>query len=187
MVVSTSCLAILSVLSARGVSGQSASVVTFWLPMVRNNPTRLYQFSLKVCPGSVQGINGIPDDVKAVFRTAFELDPHDLIDMAAARGPFIDQSQSFSLFVGQPTSAILVSLLSRPLNTYSNCADLQMDLALHAWRSGLKTGAYYVRSKPATDPQPFGVSRSSLVARPTSPQLHSDAVSATATVCPCDV
>ena len=59
--------------------------------------------------GSVQNIDGVPDDLKAIFRTAFELDPHDLIDMVAERAPFIDQSQSFSLFVAQPTADILVS------------------------------------------------------------------------------
>lgn len=132
-------------------------------------------------------MNGIPDDVKAVFRTAFELDPHDLIDMAAARGPFVDQSQSFSLFVAQPTSAVLVRSSGFIFLAYSNHVRLQMDLALHAWRSGLKTGAYYVRSKPASDPQPFGVNRASLIARPASPQLHADAASVSAPICPCDV
>ena len=58
---------------------------------------------------SIQDVDGIPDDLKAVFRTAFEINPHELIDMAAARSPFIDQSQSFSLFVANPTSAVLVS------------------------------------------------------------------------------
>nr|VWO99500.1 N/A [Ganoderma boninense] len=61
--------------------------------------------------GSVQDVEGIPDDIKAIFRTAFELDPHDLIEMAAARSPFIDQSQSFSLFVAQPTPSVLVCLI----------------------------------------------------------------------------
>lgn len=63
--------------------------------------------------GSVQDVDGIPDDIKAVFRTVFELDPHDLIDMVAERAPFIDQSQSFSLFVAQPTPAVLVSYCPR--------------------------------------------------------------------------
>lgn len=58
--------------------------------------------------------------MKAVFRTVFEIDPHELIDMAADRAPFIDQSQSFSLFVAQPTPAVLVSqAVSRVI-----CADI---------------------------------------------------------------
>ena len=59
--------------------------------------------------GSVQNVDGIPDDIKAIFRTAFELNPRHLIDMAVARSPFIDQSQSFTLFVANPTSSLLVS------------------------------------------------------------------------------
>lgn len=72
--------------------------------------------------GSVQDVDGVPEDLKDVFRTAFELDPHDLIDMVAERSPFIDQSQSFSLFVAQPTPEILVScgvLVSYILFSYS--------------------------------------------------------------------
>lgn len=56
---------------------------------------------------------------------------------------------------------------------------------MHAWRSGLKTGAYYVRSKPATNPQPFGVCRALLM--PISPQPVSTTVTVPAVVCPCDV
>ena len=56
---------------------------------------------------------------------------------------------------------------------------------MHAWRSGLKTGVYYVRSKPATNPQLFGVCRTSL--RPASPHPVSSAITVPAVVCPCDV
>ena len=58
--------------------------------------------------GSVQSVVGIPDDIKAVYRTAFEIDPRALIDMAVSRSPYVDQSQSFSLFVAQPTPPLLV-------------------------------------------------------------------------------
>ena len=58
--------------------------------------------------GSIQGIPNIPDDLKLVFLTAFEIDQRELVEMAAERSPFIDQSQSFSLFLGKPTPAILV-------------------------------------------------------------------------------
>lgn len=65
--------------------------------------------NLHLFKGSVQGISDIPDDLKLVFRTAFELDQRHLIDMAADRGPFIDQSQSLSLFVVALTSTDMVS------------------------------------------------------------------------------
>ena len=73
----------------------------------------IYCTDLHIVSGSVQSIVGIPDDIKSIFRTAFELDPHDLIDMAVDRSPFIDQSQSLSMFVAQPTPPLLVSSLSR--------------------------------------------------------------------------
>jgi ribonucleoside-diphosphate reductase alpha chain len=81
--------------------------------------------------GSVQGIAEIPDDLKARYRTAWELPMRSLIDLAAERGPFIDQSQSLNLFVESPTIGKLSSMY------------------LHAWKSGLKT-TYYLRSRPAT-------------------------------------
>ncbi|PIL23482.1 hypothetical protein GSI_14793 [Ganoderma sinense ZZ0214-1] len=87
--------------------------------------------------GSVQSISSIPDDLKVVFLTAYELDQHDVISIAADRAPFIDQSQSHTLFVPTLTPTLL------------------MDLQLHAWRIGLKTGAYYVQSNLPTDSLPF--------------------------------
>ncbi|HVM02288.1 MAG TPA: ribonucleoside-diphosphate reductase subunit alpha, partial [Acidimicrobiales bacterium] len=81
--------------------------------------------------GSVQGIPGLPDDVKELYRTAWEIPMRALIDMAADRGPFIDQSQSLNLFVEQPTIGRLSSMY------------------LHAWKRGLKT-TYYLRSRPAS-------------------------------------
>lgn len=72
------------------------------------------------CLGSVQSVVGvnIPDDLKAVFHTAFELDPCDPIGMAVDRPPFIDQSQSFSLFVAQPTPLLVVSSSSTFLSRH---------------------------------------------------------------------
>ena len=83
--------------------------MTFWLLTVLTLSYSHLARTNCLTLGSVQYIDGIPDELKAVFRTAFELDPHDLIDMAADRSPFIDQSQSFSLFVAQPTTLYLVS------------------------------------------------------------------------------
>ena len=81
--------------------------------------------------GSVQGIEKIPAGLKEIYRTAWELPMRSLIDMAAERGPFVDQSQSLNLFVESPTIGKLSSMY------------------LYAWKRGLKT-TYYLRSRPAT-------------------------------------
>lgn len=86
---------------------------------------------IKRAEGSVQSIPGMPDDLKQLYRTAWELPMRSLIDMAADRGAFIDQSQSLNLFVESPTIGKLSSMY------------------LHAWKQGLKT-TYYLRSRPAT-------------------------------------
>lgn len=86
---------------------------------------------LKRSEGSVQHIDRIPDDVKATYRTAWEIPQKSLIEMAADRGAFIDQSQSLNLFLESPTIGKLSSMY------------------MHAWKQGLKT-TYYLRSRPAT-------------------------------------
>ncbi len=86
---------------------------------------------IKAAEGSVQNVDGIPDDLKQLYRTAWEIPMRSLIDMAAARGAFIDQSQSLNLFMETPTIGKLSSMY------------------LHAWKSGLKT-TYYLRSRAAT-------------------------------------
>lgn len=86
---------------------------------------------IKTAEGSVQGIEEIPADVRELFRTAWELPQKALIDLAAARGPFIDQSQSLNLFMAAPTIGKLSSMY------------------LYAWKQNLKT-TYYLRSRPAT-------------------------------------
>lgn len=65
-----------------------------------------------VSVGSVQNIADIPDDLKLVFRTAFELDPRVVVDLALDRSPYIDQSQSMNLYVATPTTQILVCALA---------------------------------------------------------------------------
>nr|WP_305789855.1 ribonucleoside-diphosphate reductase subunit alpha [Actinoplanes lichenis] len=89
--------------------------------------------------GSVQGIEALPSEVRELFRTAWELPQRALIDLAAARAPYIDQSQSLNLFLSAPTIGKLSSMY------------------LHAWKSGLKT-TYYLRSRPATRIQQATVS-----------------------------
>jgi ribonucleoside-diphosphate reductase alpha chain len=86
---------------------------------------------IKRADGSVQGIAALPEDVRQLFRTAWELPQRALIDLAAARGPYIDQSQSLNLFLASPTIGKLSSMY------------------LYAWKAGLKT-TYYLRSRPAT-------------------------------------
>lgn len=87
--------------------------------------------TIKRAEGSIQGIDRIPAQLRAVYRTAWEIPQRNLIDIAAARGAYIDQSQSLNLFLETPTIGKLSSMY------------------LHAWKSGLKT-TYYLRSRPAT-------------------------------------
>ncbi|MGW5331515.1 ribonucleoside-diphosphate reductase subunit alpha [Streptomyces bauhiniae] len=86
---------------------------------------------LREANGSVQGFAWIPEDVRNLYRTAWEIPQRGLIDMAAARTPFLDQAQSLNLFLETPTIGKLSSMYS------------------YAWKSGLKT-TYYLRSRPAT-------------------------------------
>lgn len=86
---------------------------------------------IKRAEGSVQGIDEIPERLREIYRTAWEIPQRSLIDMAAERGPFVDQSQSLNLFVESPTIGKLSSMY------------------FHAWKRGLKT-TYYLRSRPAT-------------------------------------
>jgi ribonucleoside-diphosphate reductase alpha chain len=81
--------------------------------------------------GSIQHISEIPEDIRRRFRTVWEIPQKALIDLAAARGAFIDQSQSLNLFVESPTISKISSMY------------------MYAWKSGLKT-TYYLRSRPAT-------------------------------------
>ena len=87
--------------------------------------------AIKAAEGSVQDIPEVPEDLKSIYKTAWELSMRALIDMAAARGPFVDQSQSLNLFVETPSIGKLSSMY------------------MYAWKRGLKT-TYYLRSRPAT-------------------------------------
>ncbi|GAB3200810.1 ribonucleoside-diphosphate reductase subunit alpha [Nocardioides hungaricus] len=94
---------------------------------------------IKRAEGSVQGVTALPEEVRTLFRTAWELPQRALIDMAAARAPYVDQSQSLNLFIAGPSIGKLSSMY------------------LHAWKAGLKT-TYYLRSRPATRIQQATVS-----------------------------
>ena len=83
--------------------------------------------------GSIQNIEGIPSDIKELYKTVWEMSMKDIIDMSRHRGYFIDQSQSLNLFMEGATMAKLTSM------------------HFYAWKSGLKTGMYYLRTKSAVD------------------------------------
>ena len=83
--------------------------------------------------GSIQDIKQIPDELKELYKTVWEMSMKDIIDMARHRGYFIDQSQSLNLFMEGATMSKLTSM------------------HFYAWKSGLKTGMYYLRTKSAVD------------------------------------
>lgn len=89
--------------------------------------------------GSVQNVKDIPDDIKNIYKTVWEISQKTIIDMAADRGKFIDQSQSMNLFVESPTMSKISSM------------------HMYAWKSGLKTGMYYLRSKAKARPIQFSL------------------------------
>eukprot|EP00040_Diaphanoeca_grandis_P025612 m.142138 g.142138 ORF g.142138 m.142138 type:complete len:778 (-) comp30232_c1_seq1:34-2367(-) len=94
--------------------------------------------------GSVQKVAGIPDDLKALYKTVWEISQKVLIDMAADRGAFIDQSQSFNVHIADPNFGKLTSM------------------HFYAWKKGIKTGMYYLRTKAATQAIQFTVDKSKL-------------------------
>jgi ribonucleoside-diphosphate reductase alpha chain len=89
--------------------------------------------------GSVQGLSEVPADLQLVFKTVWEIKQKTLIDLAADRGPYICQSQSLNLFISDPTYAKLTSM------------------HFYAWKKGLKTGIYYLRTRAAVGAQQFTV------------------------------
>ena len=91
--------------------------------------------------GSVQNIPNIPENLKQLYRTAWEISQRAILDMAADRGAYICQSQSLNVFMENANAPKLTSM------------------HFHAWRSGLKTGMYYLRTKAATDAIKFTVDK----------------------------
>jgi ribonucleoside-diphosphate reductase alpha chain len=94
--------------------------------------------------GSIQHIPEIPEDLKEIYKTVWEVKQRAIIDMAADRGAFIDQSQSLNIFISDPNYAKLTSM------------------HFYAWKKGLKTGMYYLRSKSAADAIKFTIDQSIL-------------------------
>jgi len=93
--------------------------------------------------GSVQDLD-IPEELKALYKTVWEVKQRKLVDMAADRGAFIDQSQSFNVHMSDPNFGKLTSL------------------HFHAWKAGLKTGMYYLRTRAAADAIKFTVDQQAL-------------------------
>jgi ribonucleoside-diphosphate reductase alpha chain len=90
--------------------------------------------------GSIQNIEGLPDELKALYKTSWEMSMKNIIDMSADRGAFICQSQSLNLFMESASFTKLTSM------------------HFYAWQKGLKTGMYYLRTRPAADPIKFTLS-----------------------------
>lgn len=97
--------------------------------------------------GSVQNVSELPKELKELYKTVWEIKQKCLIDMAADRGAFIDQSQSFSAYIAQPNVAKLTSM------------------HFYTWKKGLKTGMYYLRTRPAADAIQYTVDQQKLKER----------------------
>jgi ribonucleoside-diphosphate reductase alpha chain len=91
--------------------------------------------------GSIQAIEEIPANIRELYRTIWELSMKDIIDMAADRGAYIDQSQSLNLFMQNPNFGKLTSM------------------HFYAWKAGLKTGMYYLRTQAAASAIQFTVNK----------------------------
>lgn len=102
-----------------------------WVPAVRDKIIK--------ADGSLQNIREIPSDLRTRFRTAWELPQKDLLDLAGDRGIYVDQSMSLNLFLGEPD-------YNRLFNMH-----------VYGWKLGLKTGMYYLRSRPAANPIKFSL------------------------------
>lgn len=94
--------------------------------------------------GSIQSISGIPDDIKAIYKTVWEISQKKVLDLAADRGAFICQSQSLNVHLQSPTNGQLTSM------------------HFYGWKKGLKTGMYYLRTRPAAQAIQFTVDASYL-------------------------
>ena len=107
--------------------------------------------------GSIQNIPEIPVEIKEIYKTVWEMSQKTILNMAARRSVFIDQSQSLNLFISNATKAKLLSA------------------HLHGWRLGLKTGMYYLRTRSAVDPLK-GLGISTTKSQPIPEQIKEDVV-----------
>jgi len=117
-----------------------------WTPEVRNQLMR--------DGGSVANIDAVPSNLKEVYKTVWEIKMKSIIDMAADRGKFIDQSQSLNLFIADPNKDKLTAM------------------HFYAWKKGLKTGMYYLRTKAAVNAIQYTVEKDSVL--PSTVQVIDD-------------
>lgn len=112
----------------------------------RNLYTKELVEQIMLNKGSVQNLN-LPEDIKSVYKTAWEMPQKSLLNLAIDRGPYIDQSQSLNLFVNPPQPKIIHSI------------------HMYGWKNGLKTGSYYIRTKPILENQNYttDVSKDSVI------------------------
>jgi ribonucleoside-diphosphate reductase subunit M1 len=108
-----------------------------WTPEVRNR--------IIADGGSIQNVAQIPKEIKDVFKTVWEISQKSILEMAADRGAFIDQSQSLNIHIAEPSGSKLTSM------------------HFYAWKKGLKTGMYYLRTRPKADAIQFTVSKEPVV------------------------
>ena len=110
-----------------------------WTPELRNQ--------MMANKGSVQRIESVPQQLKDLYKTVWEIKQRVIIDQSADRGPFICQSQSLNIHMADPNIAKLTSM------------------HFYAWKKGLKTGMYYLRTRPKADAIQFTVDQTSLQAK----------------------
>lgn len=115
-----------------------------WTPAIRNK--------IVADGGSVQRLAELPLEIKELYKTVWEISQRRIIDLAADRAPYIDQSQSLNLHVAQPNFGKLTSM------------------HFYAWKKGLKTGMYYLRTRPAADAIQFTVDKSPELAAGLAPK-----------------
>ena len=126
--------------------------------------TEEFRRQLLTSDGSIQRFAEVPDDLKAVYKTVWEVPQRAVIDHAVARGPFVDQSQSMNLYMAGPSYQKLSSAL------------------VYGWKSGLKTGVYYLRSQAAVEAIKYGVSANATKPKKT-PRSKAKATAEEAPVC----
>ncbi len=106
---------------------------------------------IKYYEGSVQHIDDIPDYIKKIYKTVWEIEQKHVIEMAADRGPFIDQTQSMNIHMARDKFCAADHWSNQPMNARLTSSHFL------AWKLGLKTGIYYLRTKPASEPNQFGI------------------------------
>jgi ribonucleotide reductase alpha subunit len=114
-----------------------------WNPAIKNEIIR--------AGGSVQGLDGIPETLKSIYRTIWEIPQKSILDMAADRGAYIDQSQSLNIFMENPSVAKLSSM------------------HFYGFKKGLKTGQYYLRTRSKSRPQQVTITPTALSLSPAVP------------------